>query len=137
MKKLVAAAILPVLMTGCASIIKGNSDEVTINSLEQGTTLYVNGAARGKDSAFVTLDKGKKHTITAKKDGCSPVTAQTGESFDPTTLLGIFIDWGIFTIPTDLISGAAWKIQPTSYTVTPICDDEGLAEAPLIFRSNG
>lgn len=137
MKKVLAAVIFPMLMTGCASLIKGNTDDITINSLERGTTLYVNGAARGNDSAFVTLDKGKSYSITAKKDGCTPVTAQTGESFDPTTLLGIFIDYGLISIPIDLISGSAWKIEPTSYTVTPLCDDKGYSLAPLMLRSFG
>jgi len=137
MKKILAAAIVPMLMTGCASVIKGDTDDITINSLEEGTTLYVNGAARGKDSAFVTLDKGRTYSITAKKDGCAPVTAQTGESFDPTTLLGIFIDYGLITIPIDLISGAAWKIEPKSYTVTPMCDDKGYSLAPLMLRDVG
>ncbi|ARM86138.1 hypothetical protein [Marinobacter salarius] len=123
-KGIALAALAVSLSSGCATVIKGTDDSITVNSLEEGTTLYVNGAARGKDSAFVNLKKGKVHSISAKKDGCQTTTMQTGESFDPTTLLGIFIDWGIITIPTDLISGAAWEISPTTYTVNPICPNE-------------
>ncbi|ONF42527.1 hypothetical protein BTO32_15050 [Marinobacter lutaoensis] len=120
-KGFVAGALAMTLLSGCSTVIKGTSESITVNSLEDGTTIYVNGAARGKDSAFVNLEKGKVHTITARKEGCEPATTQTGESFDPTTLLGILIDWGLITIPVDLISGAAWEITPTTYTVTPIC----------------
>lgn len=120
-KGIAAGALAMTLFSGCATVIKGTDESITVNSLEEGTTLYVNGAARGKNSAFVNLEKGEKYTITARKDGCEPATMQTGESFDPTTLLGIFIDWGIITIPVDLISGAAWEISPTTYTVNPIC----------------
>lgn len=122
-KKTVLALSAVAMATGCATTIKGTSEEVTINSLEPDTTLFVNGAARGVDSAFVSVKKGSPHTITAKKEGCQPVTQMTGEQFDATSLLGIFIDWGIITIPIDLISGAAWKVEPTSYTVSPICDN--------------
>jgi hypothetical protein len=119
-KKLIAALCV-VQLAGCASVIKGSSDTVTVNSLEKGTTLYVDGAPRGLDAAAVSVKKGKPHTLRAEKEGCQSVTADTTESFDPTSLLGIFLDFGIITIPVDLISGAAWKIEPTTYTLTPIC----------------
>lgn len=122
LKIIIGAVLTAFLTTGCATIIKGTNENVSVNSLEDDTVIYVNGAARGKDTAFVNLPKGEKYTIRAEKAGCKPVTATTGESFDPTSLLGIFIDLGIISIPVDLISGAAWKIQPTTYTVTPICD---------------
>lgn len=92
---------------------------MTINSLEPDITLFVNGAARGADSAFVTVNKVKPHTITAKKDGCQEVPKMMGEQFDPTRMLGIFIDSGAINILIDLVAGAAWKVEPTSYTVTP------------------
>jgi hypothetical protein len=113
--------LLVLACTGCASIIKGNNENITINSLETGTVIYVDGAARGKDSAFVNVKKGPLHNIRVEKEGCQPVTGETGKSFDATSLLGIFIDFGLISIPIDLISGAAWKVEPTTYTLTPIC----------------
>lgn len=120
MKKLIAALCVFQLV-GCASIIKGGSDTVTVNSLEKGTTLYVDGAPRGLDAAAVSVKKGKPHSLRAEKDGCQAVTGDTTESFDPTSLLGILLDLGLISIPIDLISGAAWKVEPTTYTLTPIC----------------
>lgn len=108
------------LSTGCASIISGNSDTLTVNSLEKGTRISVDGVLRGTDNATCEVKRGKPHTILVEKDGFQSVTIQTGESFDPLCLLGIFIDWGIFTIPIDLVSGGAWKTNPSMYTVTPM-----------------
>ncbi len=108
-------------MTGCASTIKGTQDTITVNSLEKGTLIYVDGVKRGFDDAIAQVKRGDTHTIKVTKKGCEDLVVQTGESFDPTTLLGILIDFGIITIPVDLISGAAWKTEPTIYTVTPIC----------------
>jgi hypothetical protein len=59
--------------------------------------------------------------LRAEKEGCESTTSTTTESFDPTSLLGIFIDFGLISIPVDMISGAAWKIEPTTYTLTPVC----------------
>lgn len=108
-------------LSGCASIIKGNSEKITVNSLEQDTVIWVDGAPRGKDAVSVDIKKGNPVTIKASKQGCQDVSVQTTESFDATSLLGILIDFGIITIPIDLISGAAWKPSPTTYTVSPIC----------------
>ena len=121
MKKLMIILPAMLMASGCASMIKGSSDNITVNSLEKGTVLYVDGAARGMDNAMINVKKGKPHHIRAEKEGCQPVSTETGESFDATSLLGLLIDAGIITITTDLISGAAWKIEPTTYTLTPIC----------------
>ena len=109
------------LLTGCSTVIKGTSETITVNSLERGTVISVDGARRGLDSALVSVKKGKTYNIKAEKEGCETVTATTTETFDPTSLLGILVDLGLFTIPTDLISGAAWKAEPSTYTLTPIC----------------
>jgi len=108
--------------TGCASILRGTSDTITINSLEPGTIIAVDGIPRGRDQATAEVSRGKKHTIQATKAGCQAIVVETGKKFDATSLLGILIDWGIISIPIDLISGAAWKTHPSIYTVTPICD---------------
>lgn len=110
------------LSTGCASIIRGTSDTITITSLEEGTVIYVDDIPRGKNQAMAEVARGKTHTIKATKDGCQAIVIETGKKFDMTSLLGILLDYGIFSIPIDLISGAAWKTYPTIYTVTPICD---------------
>lgn len=127
MKKFVAIACA-LQLTGCASVIKGSSETITVNSLEKGTTVYVDGAARGLDNASVNVKKGKPHSLRVEKEGCQAVTGDTTESFDPTSLLGILLDFGLITIPIDLISGAAWKVEPTTYTLTPICPK---AQAPV------
>lgn len=123
MKKVLTTAILlSVAMTsGCASIIKGNSDRITVNSLEKDAVIWVDGAPRGRDAVTVDVKKGNPIALKATKPGCQDVSVQTTETFDATSLLGILIDFGIFSIPIDMISGAAWKHSPTTYTVSPIC----------------
>ena len=119
----VPVSLVVFALSGCATVIKGSNDNVSVNSLEKGTTIYVNGAARGLDTAMVNVKKGKPHSLRAEKEGCQSVTTETGESFDATSLLGILLDFGIISIPIDLISGAAWKTDPTTYTLTPICSN--------------
>ncbi|WNC73101.1 hypothetical protein RGQ13_03700 [Thalassotalea psychrophila] len=124
MKKLVCALTASLFLSGCAGIINGTSDNITITSVEPGTRIYVDGVKRGIDDALVQIDRGETHTIKVVKKGCEPVIIETGDKFDATSLLGILLDWGVISIPVDLISGAAWKAYPTIYTVSPICEAE-------------
>lgn len=123
MKKMLTTALIFALSltSGCASIIKGSSDKITVTSLEKDTVIWVDGAPRGRDAVTVDVKKGKPVALKASKPGCQDISIETTESFDPTSLLGILIDFGIFSIPIDMISGAAWKQSPSTYTVTPIC----------------
>jgi PEGA domain len=111
-------------LAGCASIFSGNSDQITVNSLESGSVIYVDGHARGKDVTNVQVDRGKGHTIVVKKEGCQDATAETGWSFDARSLLGVFIDLGIISIPVDFAIGGAMATDPTTYTVSPVCPDQ-------------
>ena len=108
-------------LNGCSTIIHGTSDRVTITSTEGDAEIFVNGVRVGKGSGITALERGEIHTIRVEKPGCEAVTVQTDDSFDPTSLLGILIDFGVITIPVDLITGAAWKIEPRIYNVDPAC----------------
>jgi PEGA domain len=119
LSRLVGATALCSL-SSCATIISGGSDTITINSLEPGTRISVDGVARGIDVCSVDLKRGDDHVIRAEKEGYTPVQIQTGDKFDGTSLLGIFIDFGIISIPIDLIGGGGWEIFPKTYTVTPL-----------------
>jgi len=112
------------MLSGCASVIKGNNANITVNSLEKGTIIFVDGAPRGIDIAMVNSKKGAPHILRVEKEGCQTVVAESGESFDATTLLGVFFDFGIISIPFDFITGAAWKVDPTTYTLTPLCNSK-------------
>ena len=118
---LVSLFFVVAISTGCSTIIHGNSDRVVVHSMEKGTQIFVDGMPRGKNYAELNLKRGDDHTILVKKPGCQDMLMQTNSQFDPTSLLGVFIDLGIISIPIDLISGAAWKTSPTSYSVSPIC----------------
>ena len=118
----VTILIVMLVNIGCASVISGTEDRISVNSLEDGTIIKVDGQPRGKDSAEVHVRRGKPHVIIASKPGCKDTAITTGRDFDYRSLLGILIDFGLITIPIDFISGAVWKTEPSSYTVTPNCN---------------
>ena len=119
------------LSSGCAGILHGTNDTVSVNSMEDDTIIYVNGTPRGRNTAIAQLKRGDAHTITASKEGCRNVTVETTQSFDTASLLGIFLDFGILSIPIDLVSGAAWKTDQAIVTLSPICPRRTLL-APVV-----
>ena len=76
-----------------------------------------------KNQAVYTFKKKENYVIKAEKQGCKTTAITPQKSFDPTTLLGLLIDWGIISIL--VVDGAAtgsWqKFAQTSYVVDPDC----------------
>lgn len=116
------AMVLLLQLTGCAYMFHGTSDQITIQSPENDTKIFLNGVLIGKGSAMATVEKGKQSTIVGKKQGCSDHLVQTGSKFDAVTLLGILLDFGVISIlVVDNLTGAMWTTYPLVYNVNPIC----------------
>lgn len=123
MKKIALALCITSVMSGCASMFHGSSQQISIRSNQPDTELYVNEMLIGKGNAITSFKKKEDYVITARKEGCNAVSLPAQKSFDATTLLGIFIDFGIISIL--VIDGAAtgaWnKFDQTSYIIDPQC----------------
>src|SRR5438270_787254 len=101
------ALLLGSVAPSCASMFSGCHDTITVNSLEPGTKIYIDGALRGVDSASADVKRGKPHQIKVEKEGFQTVTIETTESWDALSLMGILLDFGIVTIPLDFLIGGS------------------------------
>ncbi|MGC1678347.1 MAG: hypothetical protein WA740_12535 [Candidatus Binataceae bacterium] len=119
--------------SSCAYLFHGTSDEIHIQSGNPKAELYLDDQAVGIASATATVDRDKTYTIQAKAPGCETRTVETGDKFDPISLLGLLIDLGIVSILViDMgTTGAAWKTYPTTYTVNPICPPTPAPAVPV------
>jgi len=117
------AAIAFLCNSSCAYLIHGTSDEINIQSSNPKAELYLDDQPIGIGSAMAIVHRDKTYTIQAKAAGCETRTVQTGDRFDPISLLGLIIDFGIVSILIiDMaITGAAWKTYPRTYIVNPVC----------------
>ena len=125
MRKILTSTLLATtLMTsGCATIFNGSRQTVNIRSNDADAKIYVNEEYMGKNQAAYTFKKKENYVIKAEKAGCKTTTITAQKTFDPTTLLGVFIDWGIFSIlVVDGAATGAWqKFDKTSYVIDPDC----------------
>jgi len=111
------------IISGCATIFNGSTQTVNIRSNDALAKLYVNEEYMGQHNAVYTFKKKDNYIIKAEKMGCQTTTITPKKVFDPTTLLGVFLDWGIVSI--FVIDGAAtgaWqKFTQTNFVIDPNC----------------
>ncbi|MFH7408464.1 hypothetical protein [Acinetobacter variabilis] len=109
--------------TACATMFNGSSQTVNIRSNDTEAKIYVNEEYMRKNNAVYTFKKKENYVLKAEKVGCKTTTVIPQKTFDPTTLLGIFVDWGIISIlVVDGAATGAWqKFNQTSYVVDPDC----------------
>lgn len=111
------------LATGCATVLTGTTDTITIRSEEPGTQLFIDGRLIGKNSATHVLDRKGDHVFEARKKGCGTATYPVPYELNAVTLLGVFLDLGIISILVvdGLATGAAMKASTTNIVLTPDC----------------
>ncbi|MBF0471855.1 MAG: PEGA domain-containing protein [Gammaproteobacteria bacterium] len=108
---LIGMAVVPMLLTGCATIISGTNEGVTFNSSPEGASVYIDGQIVGTTPLTVPLPKMKKKSVMVKKDGYEVITRDLGKQMDPVAIGNII--WDLST--TDFISGALMEYEPKSY----------------------
>lgn len=103
--------------------LNGTTQVVNIRSNDSEAKIFVNEQYMGKESTVYTFKKKQNYVIRAEKEGCKTSIFTPEKSFDPTTLLGILLDWGIISILVvdGAITGAWQEFTQTSYVIDPQC----------------
>ena len=123
MFRLMTGALLAIMLSGCAAMFNGTSQQVSIRSQDPDAEIYVNDMLLGHGNVITSFKKKENYTITVKRADCYSVTVPVSKSFDATTLLGIFIDFGVVSIlVVDGVGTGAWqKFDQSAYIVDPLC----------------
>ena len=122
MKKinLFTSAILTVavlLFTSCSSIVNGSKQDVSIRATPADAKIYVNGELTGTGATTIKLARGKSHVVEVKHDGYRTSRITTDKSLTG-WFWGNLICGGIPGGAVDLITGAAYDIDPNNIVVT-------------------
>lgn len=123
-----AALLLSIVLisSSCAAMFTGTSETLYVRSDEPSTRFFLNERDLGTGtSAVTTVQKKKLNTSTFRvvKEGCHDKSMPIETAFNPVTLLGIFLDWGVVSIVVVdwLATGAVTKASQTQYVLTPEC----------------
>lgn len=99
------------MLTGCASVLKGSRQSVSIESNPQNAQVFVDGTRMGTTPLNIKLKRNKHSAIKIVKQGYEPQQQALQKEYDMITLLNVFWDYST----TDLITGNAYKYAPDAY----------------------
>lgn len=105
--------------SGCASLFNGTSEAVHISTHPE-AEIYIDGQFLGTGQRTLKLTRSKYHEIRVVKETCEQRFV-TQRSFNKTALFGLFMDFGLFSLPIDFSTGAAWNIVPNQLHMQPEC----------------
>jgi hypothetical protein len=118
MKKLVLTALIANLtLSGCATIVAEDTDQIKITSNKQDQFVaYVGNKKIIVPETVVVERNGENLVVTTEEEGCDANT-KVEKSMD-TAFLGNLITGGVFGSTTDSVTGKMWDYQSD---VTIIC----------------
>jgi hypothetical protein len=121
-KKLVWLLVL-FQYSACATMFHGSTDQISVTSKEEGSTILLNGQEVGEDSAVLAVPKSGQHVIEVRKEGCTSAMSPIRKSFDGISLLGLLLDFGIFSmlVVDGAGTGAINRADQTAFILTPNC----------------
>lgn len=127
MKKLAVLALTSIvaLVSGCATIVDGDSETLTFNSIPSGAEIYVNGDFKGNTPLTVRVAKSRDTLIEARKEGYHPNIASPSRSINPiffgNVLSGYFSTTGM---SVDVATNSAYKFDQNQWLFNMQPDDK-------------
>ncbi len=94
---------------GCASLTRGNTQEVRIDSYPPGATGEVDGMSI-QTPAKIMLSRNESHTVVLRKEGYTEYRTEITPRFSSTPFVTDMIFWHLFR-SKDLSAGA-WELTP-------------------------
>ncbi len=105
------------MSSGCATIIKGGSQEVSFQTVPEGATVMLNEKILGKTPLTTTIERKSSQSLSFSKDGYKTLTMPMATSVNPWFFGNILIG-GLFGSTTDGLSGAVHEYAPNRYFIT-------------------
>jgi outer membrane lipopolysaccharide assembly protein LptE/RlpB len=113
---ILAATILVLGLSGCATILKGNTQEIAFASDPAKAQVYINGSYFGETPFTMNLDSSNSYTVEFRKSGYQ------SKSFLINSEIGlgwVILDIvsGFYPVVIDAITGD-WKVLDTTIVMT-------------------
>ncbi len=105
-----------IAVSGCASIVHGSGQEVSIASDPSGADVWVDNEKVGKTPVSPNLKRKRAHQVVVHKDGFKDehriIHRVLSGAVAGNILAGGFIGWGV-----DAVTGAQWRLVPETLHV--------------------
>ena len=117
-----ASFVILFFVTGCATILNGGDQEVTVNSSPSAAEVIIKSnegviAFAGKSPVTTELSRKNEYEVIVKMEGYKEATVRILKNFN-IIYLGNIICGGLVGLIIDPITGAMWKLEPDEINVT-------------------
>lgn len=113
MRKSLLVATTCILLSGCATIFSGSSDNVTIKSVPDGAKVEINGNSVGRTPVTVPIKRSlTPPQVQLKLDGYDSKFVVLQNSFNALSILNVFFFPGFIV---DAATGTLMKYDLTTY----------------------
>lgn len=117
MIRVLLALITLTIVSGCATVVKGTTQSIPVNSDPTGAEVVVNNNVLGTTPTEIKLKRKRDHQVVIRKEGYTsvtmPVLKSVGGAVWGNVLAGGLIGWGV-----DATSGAQYNLSPETIFVT-------------------
>lgn len=115
-------------LSGCATIMSGTTQKVSVSSQPGGATAKVDNNMSAKTPAVFTLERKSDHTIEISKEGYKTTTVLLKKTFNGATTGNILLG-GIIGTGIDAASGSMNKLIPERVDIV-LEEGSGYSEKP-------
>ena len=117
-----AVAVVLGLTAGCQSLVRGTSQDVTIETEPAGASVQLSDGQRCTSPCRLTLPRSETVELSAAKAGCRTAAARLTPAVSE--------DGFVFATVFDHQLGGAYDIDPSPLTVTLACGADAESRAP-------
>jgi hypothetical protein len=117
--------IASVLLTGCASIVHGPNQDLTVTSQPEALCVTINGEPYGATPVVASLLRGKNYVVQVRKDNYHPYEITVVPMVNG-MVWGNLLFGGLIGMAVDASSNAAYEHSPSrvhAYFAVPIQED--------------
>lgn len=127
--KVLWAAFLLACTPGCATIISGSTQIVSIDSNVQGATVNINGVEVGKTPFTGSIKRAKEAVVTVSAPGYETHQQALSTGTNPMILGNVLFSYSTLTSSTtDMMSGAGWEYSPNTYFINLRAPSQALSD---------
>jgi hypothetical protein len=114
---LLAAAAIAVAAGGCATIMQGTNQELSVASTPSGARVLVDGTEMGRTPYVASLKRKDKHVVRIEMDGYQPFELPIARATSG-WVWGNIVFGGLPGLAIDAISGGLYKLKPEQVEAT-------------------
>lgn len=108
---------LSLTLGGCATILGGKTQLITVNSNVSGAEVLLNDVPLGKTPLTATIKRGQTGVLRVRADGYQPYSIAMNKKISTLFWVNIF-SGGAFGSSTDYSTGAMYEYEPSTFMVS-------------------